>query len=72
MSITTARERFRPEMTSSVDGATQSHNLWLWSDREFLFVFRRRLSSTFNRFDVTSAFTVVDNGGMPISTAGAL
>jgi hypothetical protein len=60
ISISGARRRLSPEMTSALDGATMV----------FLFVFRRHLSSIFSRFDVICAFSIINNGGKMISAAG--
>jgi hypothetical protein len=59
MSISTARGRLTPEVTSPVDRV----------DHGFLFVFCRHLPSILYRFDVISAFVIAENSRNTISAA---
>jgi hypothetical protein len=59
ISISTARGRLTPEVTSPVDRATTV----------FLFVLYRHLPSILYRFDVISAFVIAENGRKTISAA---
>jgi hypothetical protein len=58
-SISTARGRLRPEVTSPVNRV----------DHGFLFIFGRHLPSILYRFDVIRAFVIVENGRKTISAA---
>jgi hypothetical protein len=59
ISISTARGRLTPEVTSPVDRATTV----------FYSCFRRHLPSILYRFDVISAFVIAENGRKTISAA---
>jgi hypothetical protein len=59
ISISTARGRLTPEVTSPVDRATTV----------FYSLFYRHLPSILHRFDVISAFVVAENGRKTISAA---